>query len=348
VAVGTGVGARHHILIKDATTLERISAITAVIFDKTGTLTEGRPAITEVAAAPGQDTNELVRLVAAAERRANHPLALAVLAEAERRRVAVPEEIKDFQALAGHGVEARVEGRHLLVGTRRLMEQWAVDLGPISDGVSRALEAGRTVMLVAIDGKAAGWLAAADPVRPTAAQTITRLRAIDIEPVMITGDNRRTAEAVGRELGIERVFAEVLPQDKAAHVRRLQGEGKVVAMVGDGINDAPALASADVGIAIGAGTDVAVETAQMVLMRSDPLDVLRGIRLSQATVTKMKQNLVWASVYNILAIPIAAGVLYPSLGITLRPEWAALLMSASSIVVATNAVLLKRVERELA
>jgi len=348
VAVGTGVGARHHILIKDAATLERISAITAVIFDKTGTLTEGRPTITEVSTAPGYEGDALVRLVAATERRANHPLAQAVLAEAERRRVAVPDEIRDFQAIAGHGVEARVDGRHLLVGTRRLMEQRGVDLGPIADGVSRALEAGRTVMLAAIDGKAAGWMAAADPVRPTAAQTITRLRAIDIEPVMISGDNRRTAEAIARELGIARVFAEVLPQDKAAHVRRLQGEGKVVAMVGDGINDAPALAAADVGIAIGAGTDVAVETAQMVLMRSDPLDVLRGIRLSQATVTKMKQNLVWASVYNVLAIPVAAGVLYPSLGITLRPEWAALLMSASSIVVATNAVLLKRVERELA
>ncbi|MGH2349186.1 MAG: HAD-IC family P-type ATPase, partial [bacterium] len=173
------------------------------------------------------------------------------------------------------------------------------------------------------------------------------LSALGIEAVMITGDNRRTAEAVARELGIDRVYAEVLPQDKAEHVRRLQAEGKIVAMVGDGINDAPALAAADVGIAIGAGTDVAVEAAQMVLMRSDPLDVLRGIRLSQATVVKMKQNLAWASVYNILAIPIAAGVLYPRFGITLRPEWSALLMSASSIIVATNAVLLKRVEARL-
>jgi len=348
VAVGTGIGARHHILIKDAATLERISAITAVIFDKTGTLTEGRPTITEVSAGPGYEADQVVRLVAAAERRANHPLAVAVLAEAERRQLAVPAEITDFKAIAGHGVEARVEGRQLLVGTRRLMEQRGVELGPVADGLNRALEAGRTVMVAAIDGKVAGWLAAADPIRPTAAQTITRLRALDIEPVMVSGDNRCTGEAVARELGIDRVFAEVLPQDKAAHVRRLQAEGKVVAMVGDGINDAPALAAADVGIAIGAGTDVAVEAAQMVLMRSDPLDVLRGIRLSQATVTKMKQNLVWASVYNVLAIPVAAGVLYPSLGITLRPEWAALLMSASSIIVATNAVLLKRVERELA
>ncbi|MBI3997767.1 MAG: copper-translocating P-type ATPase [Armatimonadetes bacterium] len=348
VAVGTGVGARHHILIKDAATLERISSVTAVIFDKTGTLTEGRPAITDVATASGHDANDLVRLVAAAERRANHPLALAVLAEAGRRGLSVPQDLSEFNAIAGHGVEARVDGRHLLVGTRRLMEQRGIDLGPMAESVARALEAGQTVMLAAVDGQPAGWLAAADPIRPTARTAVERLRALGIEPVMISGDNRRTAEAVARELGIERVFAEVLPQDKAAHVRRLQEEGKVVAMVGDGINDAPALAQADVGIAIGAGTDVAVETAQMVLMRSDPLDVLRGIRLSQATVTKMKQNLVWASVYNVLAIPIAAGVLHPSLGITLRPEWAALLMSASSIIVATNAVLLKRVEREMA
>ncbi len=348
VAVGTGVGARHHILIKDAATLERISSITAVVFDKTGTLTEGKPSITEVAAAPGQDADALVRLVAAAERRANHPLALAVLAEAERRGLAVPEDVTAFEAIAGHGIQARVDGRHALVGTRRLLDQRGIDLGPLADGVARALGAGRTVMLVAVDERAAGWLAAADPIRPTAPRTIARLRELGIESVMISGDNRRTAETVARELGIERVFAEVLPQDKAAHVRRLQAEGKVVAMVGDGINDAPALAQADVGIAIGAGTDVAVEAAQMVLMRSDPLDVLRGIRLSQATVAKMKQNLVWASVYNVLAIPIAAGVLYPRFGITLRPEWAALLMSASSIIVATNAVLLKRVEAHLA
>jgi Cu2+-exporting ATPase len=200
---------------------------------------------------------------------------------------------------------------------------------------------------VAIDGAAAGLVAVADTIKPSARRAVERLRELEVQVAMITGDNRRTAEAVARELGIERVFAEVLPADKARHVKELQDEGKFVAMVGDGVNDAPALAQADIGIAIGAGTDVAIETARVVLMKSDPLDVLRAIRLSKATVTKMKQNLFWASIYNILAIPIAAGVLYPSLGVELRPEWAALLMAFSSFVVATNAVLLKRVERDL-
>jgi Cu2+-exporting ATPase len=202
-------------------------------------------------------------------------------------------------------------------------------------------------MLVAVDGTAAGLIAAADQIRPSARMAVATLKQLGLEVAMISGDNQLTADAVGRELGIERVFAEVLPEDKADYVKRLQGEGSKVAMVGDGVNDAPALAQADIGIAIGAGTDVAVETANVVLMRSDPLDIAGAMTLSRATVRKMKQNLVWASVYNVLAIPIAAGVLFPSAGIELRPEWSALLMSASSIIVATNAVLLKRVEGDL-
>ena len=203
-------------------------------------------------------------------------------------------------------------------------------------------------MYVAVDGKPAGLIAVADTVKPSAREAVHRLQAAGIEPIMMTGDNRRTAEAIARELGIDRVFAEVLPEEKAGYVAQLQHEGKRVAMVGDGVNDAPALAQADIGIAIGAGTDVAIETAKVVLMRSDPADVLRALTLSKATVRKMKQNLAWASVYNILAIPIAAGILYRSHGIMLRPEWSALLMSVSSIIVATNAVLLKGVERDLA
>lgn len=203
-------------------------------------------------------------------------------------------------------------------------------------------------MYVAIDGQPAGILAVADTIKPSAREAIRRFREAGIEVVMMTGDNRRTGEAVARELGIERVFAEVLPEQKAGYVASLQAEGKRVAMVGDGVNDAPALAQADVGIAIGAGTDVAIETARVVLMRSDPVDVMRAWTLSKATVRKMKQNLAWASVYNILAIPIAAGILYPRFGIMLRPEWSALLMSVSSIIVAVNAVLLKGVERDLA
>jgi Cu2+-exporting ATPase len=202
-------------------------------------------------------------------------------------------------------------------------------------------------MFVAVDGRAAGLVAVSDTIKPTAAETIRRLKESGVQPIMITGDNARTAQAVAQQLGIERFFAEVLPADKARHVQELQGEGNRVAMVGDGVNDAPALAQADIGIAIGAGTDVAIETADVVLMKSDPLDIIRAITLSKATVTKMKQNLFWAAIYNVLAIPVAAGVLYPSLGIVLRPEWSALLMSLSSIIVAVNAVLLKRVEGEL-
>jgi Cu2+-exporting ATPase len=228
------------------------------------------------------------------------------------------------------------------------MQDRQISLNGLPDRAEELAQAGNTPMFVAVDGRAAGVIAVADTIKPSARKAVRLLRDQGIEVVMITGDNRRTAEAVAKELGIDRVFAEVLPADKAGHVRRLQDEGKFVAMVGDGVNDAPALAQADVGIAIGAGTDVAIETAKVVLMRSDPLDVMKAIRLSKATVRKMVQNLFWASIYNVLAIPIAAGVLYPSLGLELRPEWAALLMSVSSIIVATNAVLLKRVEGELA
>jgi Cu2+-exporting ATPase len=356
VAVATGVGAEHNILVKDAATLERLAQVTAVVLDKTGTLTEGRPHLTDVVPAEGTTTDDLLRLVASAEGGSEHPLARAIVDGARERGLALAQP-SDFQAIPGLGLQATVEGRALLAGNRKLLVERGV-LSPDGAGqpsddplTARAAELaaqGRTPMYVAVEGRPAGLVAVADTVKPSAREAVARLRALGIETVMITGDNARTAEAVGRELGIGRVFAEVLPADKAGHVRRLQGEGKVVAMVGDGVNDAPALAQADVGIAIGAGTDVAIETARVVLMRSDPLDVVRAIRLGHATVTKMKQNLFWASIYNLLAIPVAAGVLYPAFGIMLRPEWSALLMSLSSIVVATNAVLLKRVGGELA
>ncbi|MDR7552808.1 MAG: HAD-IC family P-type ATPase [Armatimonadota bacterium] len=222
------------------------------------------------------------------------------------------------------------------------MRDRGIDLSPVQATIDRLLAEGKTLMVVAADGAAAGVLAAADPIRESSRRAVAGLRRMGIEVAMITGDNQQTARRVGDELGIARIFAEVLPEQKADHVRRLQREGKFVAMVGDGVNDAPALAAADIGIAIGAGTDVAMETADVVLMRSDPADVLRAIFLSRATVRKMRQNLFWASIYNLLAIPIAAGALDPAYGILLRPEWSALLMSASSIVVAVNAVLLKR------
>ena len=228
------------------------------------------------------------------------------------------------------------------------MEERGVSLDGLAAQAGELAAAGNTPMYVSIDGRPSGIVAVADRIKPTAKTAIERLNALGIKTVMLTGDNERTARAVAGELGVGRVFAEVLPADKARFVRQLQEEGKFVAMVGDGVNDAPALAQADIGIAIGAGTDVAIETARVVLMKSDPLDVLRAIRLSKATVRTMKQNLFWASIYNVLAIPIAAGALYPALGLELRPEWSALLMSVSSIIVATNAVLLRRVESDLA
>ena len=347
VAVGTGIGARHNILIKDAATLEGIGALDAIALDKTGTLTVGEPAVTDLIATDDRSTDELLRLVASAERGSEHPLATAIVRAARERGVELAET-DEFEAVAGHGLKATVAGRRLAVGNVRLLEREGISPDGFAEHAERLASEGKTAMYVAVDGHAAGLVAAADQIRPSARSAIAALKQLGLEVAMISGDNRRTAEAVGRELGIDRVFAEVLPQDKADYVTTLQQEGKKVAMVGDGVNDAPALAQADVGIAIGAGTDVAVETANVVLMRSDPLDVAAAMQLSRATVRKMKQNLVWASVYNVMAIPIAAGVLFPSAAIELRPEWSALLMSASSIIVATNAVLLKRVEPELA
>ncbi|MGH9200759.1 MAG: copper-translocating P-type ATPase, partial [Vicinamibacterales bacterium] len=346
VAVGTGIGARHNVLIKDAATLEGVSRVQAVIMDKTGTLTEGRPKLTSVVPLDS-DESELLSVAASAEQGSEHPLARAIVEGAKEREANLIQP-EDFQAITGHGLQARVDGRDVVIGNVKLMEDRRISLDGLADRAAELAQAGNTPMFVAVNGRAAGIIAVADTIKLSARKTVQLLQDQGIEVVMMTGDNRRTAEAVAKELQIERVFAEVLPADKANYVRQLQDEGKFVAMVGDGVNDAPALAQADVGIAIGAGTDVAIETAKVVLMKNDPLDVLRAIKLSKATVRKMIQNLFWASIYNILAIPIAAGVLYPSLGVELRPEWAALLMSVSSIIVATNAVLLKRVEGELA
>lgn len=342
VAVGTGLGARHNILIKDAATLEGASRITSVAFDKTGTLTEGAPRVVDLVIASGADENQAMRLLAAAERGSSHPLAAAILEEVKRRKLDVIGKIEGFENVAGHGLRAVVDGKRVLVGNARFLADEKADLAPVTEGVDRLIKASRTVILLAVDGKAMAAVGATDPVKPSAKRAVAELRKLGIETAMISGDNQAVADAVGKEVGIDRVFAEVLPEDKAAHIKTLQGEKKVVAMVGDGVNDAPALAQADIGIAIGAGTDVAIEAARIVLMKSDPLDVLNAIILSKATVRKMRQNLVWASVYNLLAIPVAAGVFYPLWGWSLRPEVSALLMSASSIIVAVNAVMLRR------
>ncbi len=347
VAVGTGLGAKYNILIKDAPTLEQVSKIQAIVLDKTGTLTEGKPKVTDIATADGFDAGEALRLVGAAEAKSSHPLAAAVLDELKKRGLILPESVDKFENLSGLGVRAVVGGKFVLIGTTKLMKENNVSLGGLEQKINEFLERGETIMILAVDGSIKAVIGAADPIKPNAVQAVKYLKALGIEIAMITGDNKLTAEKVASQIGIERVFSEVMPGDKAGYVKKLQQEGKFTAMVGDGVNDAPALARADVGIAIGAGTDVAIETAKVVLMKSDPLDILRAITLSKATVRKMKQNLFWASIYNILAIPVAGGILYPSFGIMLRPEFAALLMSVSSIIVATNAVLLKRVESEL-
>lgn len=345
VAVGTGLGAKHNILIKDAPTLEQLSKLRALVLDKTGTLTEGKPKVTELAFLNGFDADEVLKLMAAAEAKSNHPLSMAILDEAKKRKIRFPTKVRNFKNLSGQGVLATINGKKVICGTAKLMKENNLNLGEAEKIISNFMSRGQTIIICAINGKIAGVIGFKDPIKTTAKIAVSRLNELGIETIMITGDNKITAEAVGKAIGVKRIFAEVSPEEKAKYVKKLQEEGKFTGVVGDGVNDAPALAQADIGIAIGAGTDVAIETAKVVLMKSDPADILRAIRLSKATVRKMKENLAWASVYNLLAIPVAAGIFYPKFGITLRPEFSALLMSISSIVVATNAVLLKRVEK---
>lgn len=346
VAVGTGIGAKHNILIKDAATLENTSKINAIVLDKTGTLTEGKPKVTDVVGVPGNPDGNVLRYSASLEAGSNHPIARAILDEAEKRSIEIPRASK-FESVAGHGLKGVVEGKAVIAGTQRLMKDNNVPTEPVQKELDRLFDEGKTLSLVAVDGEITGVIGVSDPIKESAKSAVQKLKDLGMEVAMITGDHTAVAEAVGKQIGIDRIFAEVLPEDKAKYVKQLQDEGKFVAMVGDGINDAPALAQADIGIAIGAGTDVAIETGNIVLMKSDPYDIVAAFRLSKATVTKMKQNLFWAAIYNILAIPVATGVFYNSLGWSLRPEISALLMSASSIIVATNAVMLKRVERKL-
>ncbi|HKY83537.1 MAG TPA: heavy metal translocating P-type ATPase [Anaerolineales bacterium] len=342
VMVATGMAAQRGILYKNATALEQAAKLQAIVFDKTGTLTEGRPQVVEIMTSGDPITEtDMLRLVASAEASSEHPLAQAIVDRASDRGLALsPAEA--FSAIPGHGAQARVDGKNVLVGNRKLMIDRNIALDGHGDHAASLEGAGRTVVYIAIDGRFAGLIAVADAIRPAARQAVEGLAAMGVQVAMLTGDNRATAERIAGELGIGTVFAEVLPGQKADKIKELQAQGKSVGMVGDGINDAPALAQADVGIAIGAGTDVAMETADIVLMRSDPSDVQEIITLSRATLRKMRQNLGWAAGYNTIAFPIAAGLLYPSFGLLLRPEIAALSMSGSSLLVAVNALLLKR------
>jgi Cu2+-exporting ATPase len=340
IMVGAGLGAKRGILFKHAMALERAASLDTVVLDKTGTLTRGEPEVVAIATADGVSEDDLLRLAAAAERDSEHPLARAVVAAAQARGLEVPRAER-FEAVAGEGAAAVVEGHRLAIGNRRLMDRESVSTDGLTARADELEGEGRTTVRVAVDGSAAAIIAIADAPRETAAAAIQALRDLGIRPVMLSGDSRATAERIAAELGIDEVIAEVLPADKAAKVAELQAQGRRVAMVGDGVNDAPALAQADVGIAIGAGTDVAVETADVVLMRSDPLDIAIAVEISRGTVRKMRQNLAWAVGYNSIALPIAAGAFEP-LGVVLRPEIGALSMSGSSIIVALNAVSLKR------
>ncbi len=343
VMVGTGKGAEQGILFKNSEALERAHELTTIILDKTGTITQGEPSVTDVVAtADGRMTEEeLLRLAASAEQGSEHPLGEAMVRAAQERGLSLAEP-QGFEAMAGQGITATVEGRRVLVGSRRLLESRGVDLAGLEEALTRLEEQAKTAMLVAVDGRAVGVVAVADTVKEGSAEAIGQMHALGLQVVMLTGDNRRTAEVIGRQVGVDRIVAEVLPGDKAEQVKAFQKEG-VVGMVGDGVNDAPALALADVGIAIGTGADVAMAAADITLMSGDLRGVPKAIALSRATMRTIKQNLFWAFFYNVILIPLAAGVFYPAFGIRLHPVLAAGAMAFSSIFVVSNSLRLRRV-----
>jgi P-type Cu2+ transporter len=342
IMVGTGLGAKRGVLFKNATALETSARINTVVMDKTGTLTKGEPEVTDVVV-DGIDEAELLGLVAAVESASEHPLAAAIVTYAAERGIkSLP--LNDFRNVPGHGATAEVQGRRVAVGNRKLMVEENIDFGALMERRDELASSGRTAVLVAVDGRGVAVIALADAARETSAASVAALHDLGVEVVMLSGDNEATARRIAEQLGIDTVIAEVLPGDKASEISALQRADKKAAMVGDGVNDAPALAQADLGIAIGAGTDVAIETADLVLMRSDPLDVPIALRIGRGTLRKMRQNLGWAVGYNVIALPIAAGVFEPAFGLVLRPEIAALSMSGSSLIVAVNALMLKRLK----
>ncbi|MDD2534621.1 MAG: heavy metal translocating P-type ATPase [Eubacteriales bacterium] len=342
IMVGTGKGAEYGILIKSGEALELAHKVNLIVFDKTGTITEGKPAVTDILPAPGFSCDELLRLAASAEKGSEHPLGAAIVRAAEEKALELAP-IDAFKAIPGHGIIVTIQGREIALGNERLMADIGIDLNVIGDGkqADRLAESGKTPMAVAIDNQFAGYLAVADQVKATSARAIEKLHLMGLKVAMITGDNKKTAAAIAAQVGIDQVFAEVLPGDKANEVKAMQAQGYVVAMVGDGINDAPALAQADIGLAIGSGTDVAIASADIVLMRSDLREVATALQLSSSTIRNIKQNLFWAFGYNVLGIPVAAGLLYAFGGPVLNPIIAAAAMSMSSVSVLTNALRLK-------
>jgi Cu+-exporting ATPase len=336
VMVGTGRGATNGVLFRSAGALETAGRLDTIVLDKTGTITAGRPVLTDVVALKGIDEAELLALVAGAEADSEHPLASAIMAGAAQREVVVPRAAS-FRSVTGQGVRASVKSHDVLVGNARLLAESAVDSTELAARANELAGEGKTATLVAIDGDPAGLVAVADPVKDDSTSAVAALRSLGLEVVMLTGDARRTAEAVARRVGIDKVLAEVRPEDKADEVARLQAEGRRVGMVGDGINDAPALAKADVGLAIGTGTDVAIEAADVTLMSGSLMGIVTTIRLSRVSMRNIRQNLTLAFGYNSAGIPIAAGVLYPFFGIVLSPMIAAAAMALSSLSVVTNA-----------
>jgi len=345
IMVAMGKGATAGVLFKNAEAIEFMRKVDTLVVDKTGTLTEGKPKLVSLRPAEGFDETALLRFAASLERASEHPLAAAILAGAASRGVPLASA-EQFESLTGKGVKAHVDGATVLLGNRTLMEEAGIEFASLLDAAESGRTEGQTVIFIAVSGRAAGIIGVADPIKSTTREAIRQLHAENVRIIMLTGDSRTTAEAVARELGTDGVVAEVLPQDKGQHVKRLQEQGCFVAMAGDGINDAPALAQAQIGIAMGTGTDVAMQSAGVTLVQGDLRGIVRARLLSRATMRNIKQNLFFAFVYNVLGVPIAAGVLYPVFGLLLSPMIAAAAMSFSSVSVVGNALRLRRVKLE--
>ncbi|MEM2772389.1 MAG: copper-translocating P-type ATPase, partial [Candidatus Pacearchaeota archaeon] len=341
ILVGTGKGAENGILIKSAEVLENAHKLTTIVFDKTGTLTEGKPVVTDILAVGKLDKKEILKYAAISEKKSEHPLADAIIKKAKEEKIKIPDA-KFFKAIPGHGIIAKYNKNEILFGNRNLMKKHKIKIETFEEKISNLESEGKTVMILAVNRRVVGLIAVADTLKKFSKEAVQKLHKMGKEVIMITGDNKRTANAIAMQLGIDYVLAEVLPEDKEKEISKLQKKGKIVAMVGDGINDAPALAKADIGIAIGAGTDVALETGQIVLVKNDLRDVVTAIDLSNYTIKKIKQNLFWAFFYNSIGIPVAAGLLYPFTGFLLNPIIAGIAMAFSSVSVVLNSLLMKR------
>jgi len=348
VMVGTGLGAENGILIKGAASLQKAQEIDTIIFDKTGTLTKGEPELTDVIAKNSFTEKQVLEFAAVIEKKSEHPLGEAIVNGAEKKGIKISDP-SSFNSITGKGVEGKFKGKDVLLGNRKLMQERNIEIGSVEGEMEKLENQGKTAMLVAVDGKVAGIVAVADTLKENSGKAVEALQKMGKETIMITGDNKRTGEAIAKQIGINRVLAEVLPEDKAEEVKKLQTDGKKVAMVGDGINDAPALAQSDIGIAIGSGTDVAIETGDIVLIKDDLRDVVTAIDLSTYAMNKIKQNFFWAFIYNVIGLPVAAGILFPFFGEAglLNPVFAGTAMAFSSVSVVTNSLLMRRYRKKL-